>query len=144
MVVVVVDDGVVVDVVVVVAGWHTEMFTVVPLFTCAFAAGLWLSTLPAWAPLGHPLSKVALATRPAPVMADVAAACDWPTTPGTETQLPLDTTRLTGVFGGSLMPGPGVCAETTPLGWLEQACSGCPRAVRAGSGRRRRWPATAR
>jgi hypothetical protein len=26
--------------VVVVAGWHTEMFTVVPRFTCAFAAGL--------------------------------------------------------------------------------------------------------
>jgi hypothetical protein len=45
--VVVVEDGVVVDVVVVVvADWHTEMLTVLPLFTCAFAAGVWLSTLP--------------------------------------------------------------------------------------------------
>jgi hypothetical protein len=43
----VVDVGVVVEVVVVVvADWHTEMLTVLPLFTCAFAAGLWLSTLP--------------------------------------------------------------------------------------------------
>ena len=112
------DDGVVVVVVVVVvvADWHTEMVTVVPLFTCAFAAGLWLSTLPGWAPPAHAVSKVVLATRPAPVMADVAAACDCPTTPGTETQLPLDTTRLTGVFGGSLAPGPGLCADTRPLG----------------------------
>ena len=44
----VVDDGVVVlvVVVVVVADWHTEMVTVVPLLTCAPAAGVWLSTLP--------------------------------------------------------------------------------------------------
>ena len=68
MIDVVVDDGVVVlVVVVVVADWQTEMFTVVPPFTCAFAAGLWLSTLPGCAPLGHPVSKVVLATRPAPV-----------------------------------------------------------------------------
>ena len=39
-------DDVVEVVVVVVADWHTEMLTVLPLFTCAFAAGLWLSTLP--------------------------------------------------------------------------------------------------
>jgi hypothetical protein len=42
VVVVVVEDVVVVDcdvVVVVVAGWHTEMFTVLPLATCALAAG---------------------------------------------------------------------------------------------------------
>ena len=74
---VVVDDGVVVLVVVVVAAdWQTEMFTVDPLFTCAFAAGLWLSTLPDWAPLGHVVSKVVLATSPAPVMAEVAAFWD--------------------------------------------------------------------
>ena len=38
---VVVDDvGVVVVVVVVVADWQTEMLTVLPLYTCALAAGL--------------------------------------------------------------------------------------------------------
>ena len=119
---VVVDDGVVVDVVVVVAAaWHTEMLTVLPPLTCALAAGLWLSTLPGWAPLGHDVSKVVLATRPAPVMADVAALCDCPTTPGTETQLPLDTTRLTEVLGCTLVPGTGFWEDTSPLGWLEHA-----------------------
>ena len=49
-------------------------------------------------------------------MAEVAALCDCPTTPGTETQLPVDTTRLTGVLGGTLAPLAGLCAETTPLG----------------------------
>ena len=103
-------------VVVVVADWHTEMLTVVPLFTCAPAAGVWLSTLPGWAPPAQVVSKVVLATRPAPVMAEVAALWDCPTTPGTEMQLPVDTTRLTGVLGGTLAPLAGLCAETTPLG----------------------------
>ena len=61
--------------VVVVVGWQTEMFTVDPLFTWALAAGLWVSTLPGCAPPGHVVSKVVLATRPAPVMAEVAAFC---------------------------------------------------------------------
>jgi len=95
---------VVVLVVVVVAAWHTEMLTVDPLFTCAPEPGLWLSTLPGWAPPAQVVSKVVLATRPAPVMAEVAALCDCPTTPGTETQLPLETTRLTDVLGGTLAP----------------------------------------
>jgi hypothetical protein len=114
----VVDDGVVVlvVVVVVVADWHTEMVTVVPLFTWAPAAGVWLSTLPGWAPPAQVVSKVVLATSPAPVMAEVAELCDCPTTPGTETQFPVDTTRLTGVLGGTLAPLDGLCAETTPLG----------------------------
>ena len=114
---VVVDDGVVVDVVVVVvADWHTEMLTVVPLLTWAPEAGLWLSTLPGWAPPAQVVSNVVLATRPAPVMAEVAALWDCPTTPGTETQLPVDTTRLTDVLGGTLAPLAGLCEETTPLG----------------------------
>jgi hypothetical protein len=106
---VVVDDGVVVEVVevVVVAAWHTEMFTVVPLLACALAPGFWLSTLPGCAPLGHDVSNVVLATKPAPVMAEVAAPCDWPTTPGTETHVPFDRTRLTGVLGGTLLPAAG-------------------------------------
>ena len=48
---VVVDVGVVV-VVVVVADWQTEMFTVLPLATEALAAGFWLSTLPGLGPTG--------------------------------------------------------------------------------------------
>ena len=60
--------GVVVEVVVVVADWHTEILTVVPLLTCALAAGLCVSTLPGWAPPGQAVSKVVLATRPAPVI----------------------------------------------------------------------------
>ena len=51
----------------------------------------------------------------------MAAFWDCPTTPGTVTQLPLDTTRLTAVFGGALVPAAGFCADTTPLGWPEQA-----------------------
>ena len=50
------------------------------------------------------------------MMAEVAAPWDWPTTPGTEMQLPLDTTRLTAVPGGSVAPAPGFCADTRPLG----------------------------
>jgi len=49
---VVVEEGVVVVLVVVlVADWQTEMFTVLPLVTWVLAAGFWLSTLPGWAPL---------------------------------------------------------------------------------------------
>ena len=107
---------VVVEVVVVVADWHTEMLTVVPLFTWEPAPGLWLSTLPGWAPPAQVVSKVVLATSPAPEMAEVAAACDCPTTPGTEMQLPVDTTRFTGVLGWTLAPLAGLCADTTPLG----------------------------
>jgi hypothetical protein len=112
---------VVVLVVVVVAAWHTEMLTVDPLFTCAPELGLWLSTAPGWAPPGQVVSNVVLATRPAPVMAEVAAPWVCPTTPGTETQFPLEMTRLTAVLGGTLAPLPGFWAETAPLGWLEQA-----------------------
>jgi hypothetical protein len=115
--VVVVDvEVVVVLLVVVVEAWHTEMLTVLPLLTWAPPVGLWLSTLPGCAPPGHAVSKVVLATRPAPVMAEVAALWDCPTTPGTEAHVPFDRTRLTGVLGGTLAPAAGFCAETDPAG----------------------------
>ncbi len=95
-------------------GWHTEMFTVLPFGTCALAAGFWVSTFPAVAPPAHVVSKVVLATRPTPVMAVWAAVCDWPTTLGTATQLPLEMTRLTDVLGGMVAPAAGSCADTTP------------------------------
>ena len=65
---------------------------------------------------------VVLAPDPAPVMADCAALADWPTTPGTVTQLPLEITRLTGVFGGTVVP-PGGSAPPRPRrwNWLEHA-----------------------
>ena len=55
-------------------------------------------------------------------MAAWAALADWPTTLGTEAQLPVETTRLIGVLGGSVAPGPGFCDDTTPWPYtLEQA-----------------------
>ena len=123
VVVEVVDDVGVVDVVVVVvAGWQTEMVTEDPLDTEALAAGLWLSTLPGWAPPAQVVSYVVLATSPAPLIAVWAAPTDWPTTLGTVAQFPVETTRLTGVLGGSVAPAPGLCDDTTPCPyWLEQA-----------------------
>jgi hypothetical protein len=112
-----VDDGVVVDVVVVVVvfAWHTEMFTVLPLATCTPAAGVWLSTLPGCALLAHVVSKVVLATRPAPLMADWAEDDVWPTTPGTPTQL--DTWMLTELLGWAGVFGAGDWAATSPAGY---------------------------
>jgi hypothetical protein len=61
------------------------------------------------------VSVVVFATSPAPVMADCAALADWPTTLGTVAQLPFEMTRFTEEFGGTLAPGPGLWAETSPL-----------------------------
>ena len=47
-------------------------------------------------------------------MAEVAALWDCPTTPGTETQVPFESTRLTGVFGGTLAPGGRVLGRDDP------------------------------
>ena len=47
-------------------------------------------------------------------MADWAELADWPTTLGTETQLPVEMTRLTAVLGWTLMPGAGLCHDTSP------------------------------
>jgi hypothetical protein len=112
-----VDVGVVVVVVVVVVvfDWHTEMFTVPPLATCVPAAGDWLSTLPGCALLAHVVSKVVLATRPAPLMADWAEDDVWPTTLGTPTQL--DTWMLTELLGWAGVFGAGDWAATSPAGY---------------------------
>ena len=68
------------------------------------------------------VSKVVLATRPAPVMADWAAALRLADDAGHRDAVPLETTRLTEVLGGTLVPGAGFWADTTPAGyWLEQA-----------------------
>jgi hypothetical protein len=48
------------------------MVTVLPLGTCPPAPGLWLSTVPGVALLGHPVSNVVLGLRPALVMFDWA------------------------------------------------------------------------
>ena len=129
--VVVVDDGVVVVVVVVVADWQTEIVTVVPLLTSVPEAGLWLSTLPGCAPPAHVVSVVWFATRPATVIADWAELADCPTTLGTETQVPVEMTRLTAALGWTLMPGAGLCNDTTPIGTGSSTrCSGCRRSVR--------------
>ncbi len=91
------------------------------------ALGFWLSTVPGLAPPGQVVSKVVLGTRPAAVMADWAALWVCPTTPGTMGQLPFDTTRLTGVFGGSLSPAAGLCdGDQSGRCWLEQALDWLP------------------
>ena len=60
-------------------------------------------------------------------MAVWAAVCDWPTTLGTATQLPLEMTRLTDVLGGMSSPAAGFCADTSPdENWLEHALDWLP------------------
>jgi hypothetical protein len=103
----------VLDDVVVVLAWQTEMLTVLPLPTWVPEAGLWLSTLPGCAPLAHPVSKVVLGTRPIPVMAFWAALADCPTTLGTETHWEM--TTLTAALGSALIPAAGLCEAICPL-----------------------------
>jgi hypothetical protein len=57
-------------------GWHTEMFTVLPLVDLVPPGGFWLSTVPAVAPFAQVESVDVLATRPAALMADCAAVAD--------------------------------------------------------------------
>ncbi len=111
-------DVVELELVVVETGWQTETFTVELGATSALAAGFWLSTLPAEAPLAHVESVVVLATRPALEMAACAAPADWPTTPGTSTQL--ETTMLTELLGCTGVPGDGLCEDTCPLGYCPE------------------------
>ena len=66
-VVLVVVDGLVV--VVVTAGWQTEMLTALPPVTCAPGPGFCESTVPGAAPFAHVVSVVELATSPALVIA---------------------------------------------------------------------------
>ena len=115
--------------VVVVVGVHTPMVTVEPLETDVPAAGVWLSTLPATAlPLLHPLSRVNTGFRLAAVTSELAWLWVIPTTEGTEAQAPVETTRLTGVDGGSDAPAWGDCDATSPLATSRSTCwSGCPR-----------------
>ncbi len=126
MVVVVVAAVVVVVVVDVVE--HTEMVTVWGNggFSTVPAEGLWLCTWPAVPPLEEQSTCVNVGFRPGvPEIALPAALCESPTTLGTVAeQGPVDTTRLTGVFGGCWLPAAGTLRSDIPGGDLLRARGG--------------------
>jgi hypothetical protein len=84
-----------------------------PLLTDVPADGLSLITLPTGTVLLEADVTVP-STRPAPVMADVAAACVCPTTPGTAT--PVEITRLTADPPLTDVPADGLSLITLPIG----------------------------
>src|ERR1700683_4178900 len=90
----------------------TTRFTADPVPTDVPATGLSLITLPA---ATVPLEAVVTVptTRPAPVIAVVAAACVSPTTFGTETcAVPVDTTRFTADPRATDVPATGLSLMT--------------------------------
>jgi hypothetical protein len=84
--------------------------TAVPPLTAVPAIGLSLITLPTGTVLLDAL--LAVTVNPAPVIADVAAACVWPTTFGTVT--PVDMTKLTDVPPLTAVPATGLSLITLP------------------------------
>src|SRR4029453_7594037 len=73
----------------------TTSATALPVTTCVPATGFWLITDPDGTVVLDAVVTVP-SVRPAPVIADVAAACVWPTTFGVATcGGPLDTTNAT-------------------------------------------------
>ena len=94
----------------------TTMFTAEPAATLVPATGLWLITLPEGTVLLDAVVTVP-STKPAPVIADVAAACVLPTTFGTLTLAgPVDTTMLTAEPAATLVPATGLWLITLPDG----------------------------
>jgi hypothetical protein len=92
----------------------TTMLTAEPAFTDVPELGLWLSTLPAGTVVLDCVVTVP-STRPAPVIAVVAAACVSPTTLGTDTGAgPLDTTRFTAEPRFTNVPAAGFSLITLP------------------------------
>jgi hypothetical protein len=93
---------------------ETTMFTAEPTLTLVPAVGLSLITLPEATVLLEALVTVP-STKPAPVIAVVAAACVSPTTFGTDTFAgPLETTRFTADPTLTLVPAVGVSLITFP------------------------------
>jgi hypothetical protein len=94
---------------------ETTRATELPAGTDVPAVGFWLMT----APLGTTelaAEVTAPTTRPAPVMAVVAAACVWFTTFGTVTGAgPVDTTRATELPEGTEVPAGGFWLTTAPF-----------------------------
>ena len=93
---------------------ETTMLTAEPTLTLVPAVGLSLITLPeATVPLEALVTVPS--TKPAPVIAVVAAACVSPTTFGTDTFAgPLETTRFTADPTLTLVPAVGVSLITFP------------------------------
>jgi hypothetical protein len=92
----------------------TTMFTAEPAFTLVAAVGLSLITSPLATVLLDAVVTVPR-TKPAPVMAVVAAACVWPTTFGTDTFAgPLEITRLTAEPVFTLVLAVGFSLMTSP------------------------------
>ena len=86
---------------------ETMRFTAEPGATLVPLAGFWLMTLPAGTALDG-AEVTAPSTRPAPVMAVVAAAWVTPTTLGTmPLAAPVETTRLTAEPRFTMVPPPG-------------------------------------
>jgi hypothetical protein len=93
---------------------ETTMFTAEPAFTLVPAVGLSLITFPEATVLLEAVVTVP-STKPAPVIAVVAAACVSPTTFGTETfGGPLETTMFTAEPAFTLVPAVGVSLITLP------------------------------
>ena len=100
----------------------TTRLTAPPGFTWIPAAGLSLITLPAATVLLAWLVTVP-STRPAPVIAVVAAAWVSPTTLGTATCAgPEETTRFTALPGFTWVPATGLSLITVPLATVLLAC----------------------
>src|SRR5215217_5121783 len=94
----------------------TTSATALPVFTCVPAARFWLITDPAGTVV---LDTVVTApsVRPAPVIADVAAVCVWPTTFGVATcGTPVDTTSATALPAFTCVPAAGFWLITDPAG----------------------------
>ena len=101
---------------------ETTMFTAEPTFTLVPAVGLSLITFPAATVLLVALVTVP-STRPAPLIAMVAAACVSPTTFGTDTCAgPLEITRFTAEPILTPVPAVGLWLITLP----EPPCCSMP------------------
>src|ERR1700688_3509219 len=100
---------------------ETTRLTTDPVDTDAPATGLSLITLPEGTVLLDIIVTVPT-TRPALVMAVVAAACVNPTTFGTNTcPDPVETTRLTAVARLTTVPATGLSLMTSPAGTVPLA-----------------------
>src|SRR6185503_1348989 len=95
---------------------ETTSATAVPVATCVPAAGSWLMTDPDGTVVLDAVVTVP-SVRPAPAIADVAAACVWPTTFGVATcGGPDDTTSATALPVTTCVPAAGFWLITDPEG----------------------------
>ena len=95
---------------------ETTSATALPVATCVPAAGFWLITDPAGTVVLDAVVTVP-SVRPALVIADVAAACVWPTTFGVATcGRPVETTSATALPVATCVPAAGFWLITDPAG----------------------------